>query len=49
MPEEDRYPNLKPACICGLNRDKSTVERRQGYSMHGKPTGFCHRHQKGVK
>ena len=39
---------LAPGCICGLNKDKGTVARREGYSMHAKPTGFCQRHQKGL-
>lgn len=38
---------LKPGCICGLNKDETMVERREGYSVHAKPSGFCQRHQKG--
>lgn len=40
---------LEPGCICGLNKDEGTVKRREGYSHHAQPTGFCHRHQKGVQ
>jgi hypothetical protein len=37
---------LKPGCICGLNKDGATLQRREGYSLHAKPSGFCERHQK---
>lgn len=44
--DHEGLSTLRPGCICGLNKDKRMLERREGYSVHGRPSGFCQQHQK---
>lgn len=36
--------NIKTPCTCGLNKDQATVNRKQGYSMHGVANNTCALH-----
>src|SRR5882757_588855 len=46
--DEDHSSAINPGCVCGLNKDGRTLERRKGYAKHGNPTGFCQQHQKSM-